>query len=112
MLDIKESVNALISDASSNNAYSYFEITLSSLVGVINKFVQIEQAEILDRNFEEMRKLVGQFESIKKNFDKNLQSGQYTLSGQEKAMLSMFFGPLEYVLRRLGRVISMFMVLA
>lgn len=49
MLDVKESMNALIShsEASSdefNNktAYSYFEITLSGLVGLVNKFVQID----------------------------------------------------------------------
>lgn len=66
----------------------------------------------MDRTFEEMRKLVAQFETYKKAFDRNLQSGQYAVSALEKYQLVKFFGPIEYVFRRLGRVISMFMVLA
>lgn len=81
MLDIKESVNALISNSESSSedfdnkaAYSYFEITLTSVVNIINKFVLIDYSEIAYRTFEEMRKLIGQFETLKKSFYKNVQT--------------------------------------
>lgn len=92
-------------------AYSYFEILLNSLANLINKFISIEKTEIAQSNFELMRNLVGSFENLKISYNKNLASGQYILSPAEKSFLSSFFANIEFLLRRFGKVITMYSVI-
>ena len=58
-----------------------------------------------------MRDLIGSFETLKVNFTKNLASGQYGLSLSEKSSLNSFFANIEFLLRRFGKVITIYSVI-
>lgn len=84
---------------------------LNSLSSLINNFLKIEAKEISDQNFDLMRRVIGSFENLKNNFNKNIEKNAFVLSPIERGFMTKFFTSIEFLLRRFGKIISMFQVI-
>ena len=91
--------------------YSFFQIMLNSLSSLINNFLKIEAKEISDQNFDLMRRVIGSFENLKNNYNKSIETNEFVLSPTEKGFMNKFFTSIEFLLRRFGKIISMFQVI-
>ena len=129
MLEIKDVILSLIvktiessaiksSDSPDNTiieseqpTYSFFQIMLNSLSSLINNFLKIEAKEISDQNFDLMRRVIGSFENLKNNYNKSIETNAFVLSPTEKGFMTKFFTSIEFLLRRFGKIISMFQVI-
>ena len=55
-----------------------------------------------------MRRVIGSFENLKNNYNNKQEDLTLALSSTEKGFLNMFFTSIEFLLRRFGKIISMF----
>jgi hypothetical protein len=84
---------------------------LNSLSSLINNFLKIESKEISDQNFDLMRRVIGSFENLKNNFNKSIETNAFVMTYTEKGCMNKFFTSIEFLLRRFGKIISMFQVI-
>jgi hypothetical protein len=118
-MEIKDIIFLLINERSAEDCYSennqptysFFVIMLNSISSLINNFIAIKRSEISNQNFDLMRRVIGSFEQLKNNFTKSAEANALSLSLSEKGFLHKFFTSIDFMLRRFGKIISMFSVI-
>ena len=90
---------------------TFFVILLSNLTQLIDNFVKSTFYDLVGDNMEKSKEIVTEFEKLKSDYGKRVESGTNLLSAQEQNLLNFLFTKIRYVLTRLGRIISIYDVI-
>jgi hypothetical protein len=80
------------------SVYSHFEVMLSSLTNFVGTVACLEERTLARNNFEQVRQIAAQFETLKKNCLSNSQLNVKL----EKRMICRILSCIEFILRRFG----------